>query len=122
MEDYPPVVFIYQGTAEQGPMFFDRYDPDAVGIADPDGVLFGAFGIGRGGMREMFGIRAWVAGIRATAKGHFVNRKIGDPWTLPTVLAVRAGAVIGEFVGSHAGDHPDVRSLPAQLSESGASS
>lgn len=100
-------------------MFFDRYDPDAIGIADPDGALFGLFEIRRGGMREMFGLRSWGAGVRATLKGHLINRKVGDPWTLPTVLAVRNGDVVGEFVGEHAGDHPDVQALPQILAELG---
>ena len=113
------MVFVYQGTPEQGPMFFDRYDSDAVGIADHEGALFRLFEIQRGGMREMFGLRSWSAGVRATLKGHRINRKVGDPWTLPTVLAVRNQAVVGEFVGRHAGDHPDVPALPQVLAELG---
>ena len=89
-------------------MFFDALDPDAVAIADPDGELYRDFSIERGGWREMFGLRAWRAGIRATMKGHMINRKIGDAWTLPTVFAVRAGRIVGEFRGEHAGDLPEI--------------
>lgn len=111
------VVFVYQGTAEQGPMFFDRLDPDAIAIADPDGDLAQMFGIRRGGWREMFGLRSWVAGVRATAKGHLINRKIGDAWTMPTIFAVHGERILGEFRGSHAGDHPDIDQLIADLEE-----
>ena len=98
-------------------MFFDRLDPGAVAIADPDAELFEAFGVERGGMRAMFGLQAWRAGLRAVSQGHMINRKVGDPWTLPTVLAVRDGAVVWEHRGEHAGDHPDVASIPQLLSE-----
>jgi hypothetical protein len=111
------VVFCYQGTIEQGPMFFDRLFPEARAIADPDGTLYAAFGVERGGLREMFGADAWRCGLRAVRQGHFVNRKIGDPWTLPTILAVRHSAVVWEHRGEHAGDHPDVAAIPRLIGE-----
>lgn len=110
-------MFVYQGMAEQGPMFFERLHPHAVAMADPDGTLYEGFGIARGGWREMFGLRSWVAGVRATSKGHLINRKIGDPWTMPTLFAVRHERIVGEFIGRHAGDHPDLARLVAELEE-----
>ncbi|MFK8025485.1 MAG: AhpC/TSA family protein [Ilumatobacter sp.] len=108
------VVFVYQGRPEQGELFFGKLDANAVAIADPEAELYQAFGIERGGLREMFGLQAWKAGVRATLKGNMINRKIGDPWTMPTVFAVRDGYITGAFRGTHAGDHPDV---PAMLRE-----
>lgn len=111
------MVFVYQGTTDQGPMFFDRLFPGARAIADPEGALYTAFGVARGGLREMFGADAWRCGLRAVRQGHFVGRKIGDPWTLPTVLAVRDRMIVWEHRGEHAGDHPDVRAIPRLLEE-----
>ena len=108
---------MYQGTVEQGPMFFESLDPDATAIADPDGDLFRAFSVERGGWREMFGLRSWRAGVRATLKGHTINRKIGDAWTLPSVFALRGDRIIGEFRGRHAGDLPDVAALRSAVNE-----
>ncbi len=110
-------MFVYQGTPEQGEMFFGRLDGAAVAIADPDAELYAAFDIARGGMREMFGLASWKAGVRATMKGNLINRKIGDAWTMPTVFAVRHAAVVGEFRGTHAGDHPDVGALFAEVTQ-----
>ena len=98
-------------------MFFERLDPEAAAIADPEGELFALFEIERGGWRAMFGLRSWMAGVRATAKGHLINRKVGDPWTLPTIFAIRDERIVGEFRGSHAGDHPDIDRLVADLEE-----
>jgi hypothetical protein len=111
------VAFVYQGTVEQGPMVFDRLFPGAVAIADPDGALYEAFGVERGGMKEMFGRESWACGLRAVRQGHFINRKIGDPWTLPTLFAVRDGHIVWEFHGRHAGDHPDVARLADVVNE-----
>lgn len=108
-------MFVYQGRVDQAPTFFDRLDPAAVAIADPDGDLYRAVGVERGGWRAMFGLRSWLAGIRATLQGHRIGRKIGDPWTLPVVLAIDGGAVVWEHRGTHAGDHPDLDAIPDRL-------
>jgi hypothetical protein len=110
-------VFVYQGTPEQGPMFFESLYPDAIGIADPEGDLYDAFAIERGGWKEMFGLRPWISGVRAFLQGNFINRKIGDPWTLPSMIALRNNSIVWEFRGSHAGDHPDVSTIGAELED-----
>lgn len=106
------MIYVYQGTPAQSAMFFDKLDPGSTAIADPDRRLYRRFGIRRGGLREMFGWRAWVAGAKAALDGHTINRKIGDPWTLPTVLAVRNGSIVWSYRGAHAGDHPPVDDIP----------
>lgn len=106
---------MYQGSVEQGQMFFDPHIGEVEAIADPGGALYDAFDVRRGGLRAMFGLRAWRRGLRAVTKGHFVNRKVGDPWTLPTILAVRDRRIIWEHRGAHAGDHPDVGAIPDLL-------
>ncbi len=109
------MVYAYQGTVADGPKFFDHLDAEARAIADPSGDLYAAFAVARGGWREMFGVRAWRAGLAATLAGHRINRKVGDPWTLPSMFAIDGDRVIWEFRGEHAGDHPDVASIPAML-------
>lgn len=111
--DYPDVVFVHQGTAEQDAAHFGTFGDRARTIADPHGEVFAAFAVRRGGVREMFGLRAWQRGIQAFLKGHFIGRKVGDPWTLPTVVAIQDKHVVWEHLGAHAGDHPDVRRIPA---------
>ena len=105
------MVFVYQGTAELGPQFFDSLDTEAVAIADPDGDLYRLFDVERGDVRAMFGLRSWKAGIRATLRGHMINRKIGDAWTLPTIVAIRNRTIESTFRGEHAGHLPDLREL-----------
>ena len=109
---YPTVVFIHQGTAEQDLEHFGALPEPMRSVADPDGTIFKAYKVERGGMREMFGLRAWRRGLQAALRGHFIGRKVGDPWTLPTVIAVKDHQIVWEHRGSHAGDHPDVRRIP----------
>jgi len=94
--------------AEAGPGadFLDSLWPGAAGIADPDKRLYQDFQVGRGGVSEMFGPSSVACGIRATAKGNFIGRKQGDPWTLPTFVLVDGDQILWRHDGSHAGDHP----------------
>lgn len=104
-------VFFYQGTPADGPTYFEALDPTATAIADLDKGFYRAFGVLRGGLREMFGLASWKRGVSAFLRGHRIGRKIGDPWTLPTFVAVDCGVVTWRFDGRHAGDHPDLRSI-----------
>jgi hypothetical protein len=113
---YPPVVFVHQGSTEQGQQYFGEFDTLVRAIADPTGELYSAFRIERGGMREMFGLRAWRRGIAAFFKGHFIGRKVGDAWTLPTLFLIDDGHIVWEHRGAHAGDHPDVDAIAAAVS------
>jgi len=92
-------------------MFFDRLFPGAVAIADPTGELYRRLGVERGDLRAMFGPASWSCGIRAVRQGHRIGRKIGDPWTMPTIFAVRDRTIVWEHRGRHPGDHPDVARL-----------
>ncbi|MEO1056797.1 MAG: hypothetical protein AAFY28_07775 [Actinomycetota bacterium] len=84
----------------------------AVAIADPEQVFHRAFAVPRGGWREMFGLRAWVAGVRATLRGKFIGAKVGDGWTLPVWMVLDGDQVQWRWVGTHAGDRPDLDSIP----------
>jgi hypothetical protein len=110
----PSVVFVYQGTPQQGAEWFAGLPESMRAIADADKVLYRAFDVERGGLGAMFGPGAIACGLRASRKGHRIGRKVGDPWTLPLAVAVRGGAVVWEHRGRHAGDHPDAATLLAQ--------
>lgn len=110
---YPPVLFFFQGTPEQGRAFFEKLWPDARAVADLPKNFYDGFGLERGGVGEMFGARVWACGVRAAAKGHFIGAPVGDPWTMPGVFLVRGADVLWQHDFAHAGDHPDWASIPA---------
>lgn len=117
MDPYPEVIFVYQGDPADGPAWFGPLHPGARAIADAPKRFFDAFGVERGGVREMFGPRSVACGLRAVRKGHVIGRKVGDPWTLPLVVGVRDRQVVWEYRGRYAGDGPDPAAIPALLEE-----
>ncbi len=113
----PDTAYVFMATPEQGEAFLDAHvvaeaRGRVMGIADPDQVLHRAFDVPRGGWREMFGVASWVAGVRATMRGKFIGAKVGDGWTLPVWTVIDGDHVTWRWVGTHAGDRPDLADIP----------
>lgn len=109
---HPNVVFFFQGTVEQGRAFFAGHWPEARAVSDTPLFFYRAFGVGRGGWREMFGPEVWACGLRAVGKGHFIGLPVGDPFVMPGAFLVSSsGDVLWRHDFKHAGDHPDWRRM-----------
>ena len=110
---FPPTLFVHMGTPAEGDAFFDRFDPAARAIADPTARLYAAFGLGRGGWRQLASPEDWACGVRASRKGHRVGRPIGDPRRMPGFFVVEpSGRIAWSHAPRHAGDHPDLAAIP----------
>ena len=109
------MVYVHQGLLRDDRTWFPVENGDVVAIEDPDAELYRAFAVRRGGMRAMFGLRAWRRGISAFVRGNRIGRKVGDGWTLPTIVAIDDGHMIWRHDGAHAGDHPDIGAIPAAM-------
>jgi hypothetical protein len=110
--NYPPILFVYQATVEQGTSFFERGWPAARAIADPDRQLYEAFGIERGNSEQFANIGVIACGIRATLKGNFNGRLQGDPRLMPGLFLVAYDAILWQHDYRNLGDHPDFAALP----------
>lgn len=86
--------------------FADRW-PEASAIADPEGRLFDAFGLGRGRLGQLFGPGVWAAGLRAARKGCGIGRPVGDVLRMPGFFLIREDRVVWQHVARHVGDQPD---------------
>jgi hypothetical protein len=45
-------------------------------------------------------------------RGNFIGTKVGDGWTLPVWTVVDGDRVLWRWVGTHAGDRPDLDVIP----------
>lgn len=117
---FPAVLFLHQASVEAGNLFFARRAPGSRAVADPDGVLFDAFGLRRGRARELFGPAVWLRGLRAMIKGHFVGRPKGDALRMPGAYLVSGSRILWRHRARHAGDLPDLAAIPRALAASGA--
>jgi hypothetical protein len=112
---YPPILFIYQGTAEDGTPFFARLWPTARAIADPDHQLYHAFGIERGTSDQFMNPSIIACGIRATLKGNFNGRIQGDARLMPGLFLVANDTILWHHDYRNPGDHPNFATLPTLL-------
>jgi len=110
---YPDVVFVFKGTPEAGEAFFARHWSGAEAISDPDGILYEAFSIRRGGLLEIAGPAVWWRGLRALWKRNGVGRPGDDVRVMPGLFLLRHGRIAWTHEFRTSADHPDFAAIPA---------
>ena len=80
-------------------------------IADPKCELYRAFGLGRGGLMELFGPRVWWLGAVSLFKGCGVGHLAGDGLQMPGAFLFRDGEIISAQRAHSAADLPNLPAL-----------
>lgn len=80
-------------------------------IADPMCELYRAFGLGKGGFFELFGLRVWLRGAIAFFTGCGVGHLAGDGLQMPGAFLFRDGEIISSQPARRASDLPDLQAL-----------
>jgi len=112
---FPQVLYVYQGSVEDGEWFFGRFSPESTAIADTPKKLYEAFGLQPGKKGQMFGPMVWPCAIRAVTKGNLGGKPVGDVWMMPGMFLIQPdGAITWQHRFAHIGDHPDLRSIPTE--------
>ena len=106
---------MHTGPERDAPRFFERYGlADAPRVPDPDGSVYEAFGLRRGSLGQLFGLKVWLRGVRAgLLDRHLVGKLSGDGFRMPGVFLVRDGEVVRAFRHETAADRPDYCALAA---------
>lgn len=84
---------------------------DVARIADPQCDLYRAFGLGRGGMLELFGPRVWWLAFVSVFKGCGVGHLAGDGLQMPGAFLFRRGEITAAQRARSASDLPDLPAL-----------
>jgi hypothetical protein len=80
-------------------------------IADPRCELYRAFGLGKGGIIELFGPQVWWRGLIAIFKGCGVGHLAGDGLQMPGAFLFRNGEILAAQPARSASDLPDLSQL-----------
>lgn len=80
-------------------------------IADPRCELYRAFGLGKGGFLELFGLRVWIRGTMAFFRGCGVGMIKGDGLQMPGAFLVEHKKIRKARRAETAADLPDVTGL-----------
>jgi len=84
---------------------------DVARIADPRCGLYRAFGLGNGGLLELFGPRVWWLGFVSIFKGCGVGYLAGNGLQMPGTFLFRNGEIIAAQRAHSAADLPDLPRL-----------
>jgi len=87
----------------------------AAWFADPDRLLYRALKLGRGSFLQLFGPRAWVAGVLAALRGHGVGKLEGDGFQMPGAFVIHRGRVVRAYRHTTAADRPDLMELACPI-------
>ena len=109
----PRAVLVHHGSTEHGERFFRKRWPDAVAIADPEGVLYDAFDVERARWSQLFGLSVLLRGLGAAFKGNGVGKPVGDVRRMPGAFLIHKGQIAWAQEPEHVGDHPDLASVHA---------
>lgn len=80
-------------------------------IADPHCELYRAFGLGKGGFFELFGLKVWYRGALAFFGGCGVGMLKGDGLQMPGAFLFREGKILRAQKAATAADLPSVEGL-----------
>lgn len=103
------VVLIHMSSEEKAAPFFEKYGlGNLPRISDPKATVYRAFGLGRGGLRSLFGPKVWFRGFQAgIVAGHGVGKLEGDGFQMPGVFLLFHGEVLRAYRHQSAADRPD---------------
>ncbi|MEL6670934.1 MAG: SelL-related redox protein [Bacteroidota bacterium] len=112
--DAPNICFVHLSPESRAKEFFQKYQlADVARISDPEKKLYHAFGLERGSLGQVFGVKSWTEGFRAgILRGLGVGTKAeGDGWQMPGVFLLDEGLVMHGYRHQSVADRPDYVSL-----------
>lgn len=107
------LAIVHMSTPLEAAQLCARYELDDVHrFSDPACRLYSAFGLRRGGFRQLFGLAVWRRGLRtALLDGHGLGRIAGDSFRLTGAFLIASGKVVSAFRARTAADKPNYLAL-----------
>jgi peroxiredoxin len=106
------IAFVHLGTEEKAKVFFKPYGlVDVPRFSDPTGALYQAFGLVRGGFRQLFHPESIARAVAAWFHGHSTGLPAGDIERMPGAFLLKFGEVRKAFRHKLISDRPDYLAL-----------
>ncbi len=109
------IIFVHMAEQNTANRYFKRYKiENAVHISDPECVYYQEFGLVKGSLNQLMGLKVWMRGLEAgVIKGHGIGSYIGDGFQMPGVFMIHKGEIADSYIHKQASDKPDYQSLTA---------
>ncbi len=108
------IIFVHMSEYKIAERYFGRYELSGIDhVSDPTCFYYTAFGLTRGNLNQLFGLKSWIRGFEAgVLNGHSVGvKQIGDGFQMPGVFVIKNGTIKESFVHKLSSDRPDYEQL-----------
>ncbi len=107
------IVFVHMSSMEDAKPYLDKYGlGNALQISDPQCQLYAEFGLIKGSMGQLFGLKVWSRGFQQMLKGNnYSLRPVGDGFQMPGIFIILNGEVRNMFVYNSIADKPEYLKL-----------
>lgn len=103
------VVLVHMSDFPTAEVYFKKFNITGVeNISDPTCELYAKFGLGKGSIGQLFGLKNFIRGFETAVKGIPIGlRQIGDGFQMPGVFLISNGKVLDSYIHTSAADRPD---------------
>jgi peroxiredoxin len=109
------LALVHMGPPEEAEAQFTRNGlGDIVRFCDPDRALYKTFGLKRATVRQAFGLKSLVRGVKAGIFArHGLGRIFGDAMQMPGVFLVHNGEIVESYLHQTVSDRPHYLDIAA---------
>ena len=101
------LIFVHMAEEEYGDEYLEDYGlKGEEHISDPDMSLYEYFGLQKGGLRELYGLKTWTRVIGLKYGGE-TKQSLGNIKQMPGIFVIQNGTVLNSFIHKSAADKPD---------------
>jgi len=103
------VILVHMSTHDKAEPYFSQYGVGGIeNISDPSCTLYADFGLGKGRLSQLFGLKNFIRGFETTLQGIPIGlRQIGDGFQMPGVFMIRNSRIMESYIHASAADRPD---------------
>lgn len=108
------LVFVHMSDHGTAAQYFEKYNLTGVdSISDPSCNWYKTFGLTKGTLNQLFGLKNWVRGFEVALKDPMILsvQQIGDGFQMPGIFILHNGVVKESFIHRSAADRPNYQSL-----------
>lgn len=104
------IVFVHMAPDEVADNYFKKYDLEGcIHISNPSKSYYAAFGLMKGSISQLYGLRTWIRGYQVRKKGHELElaEELGDSTQMPGIFSIYAGELLDSYIHKNASENPD---------------
>ncbi len=103
------LVLVHMSEYDLANTYLEKYQLDKEEqISDPLCSLYAKFGLVKGSVGQLFGLKVWARGFGQAIKGNFYSlRQIGDALQMPGLFVLHKGKVENMFIHNSIADRPN---------------